>query len=327
MKNFITTVVCATGACAGVAILSACGGTSTNAPLNSQSVAPVGALLARNAGATVRPDRRSSWMARFARRGMLLYGSDFSNNSVDVYSYPKGKLVGTLTGFNQPQGECVDTAGNVFIANTGTSQTLEYAHGGTTPIATFDDSGQYPVSCAVDPTSANLAVANVLSTSGSPGSVSVYKPGKSTPKIFTDKNFSRMYFLAYDAAGNLFVDGTSVSGSFQYAELRKGKQRFADITLGTTIQFPGDVQYDGTYIAIGDQGNANIYQTSGATIVGTTTLGGVNQLSTFFILGKKVLCPGSCNADVAVYAYPAGGAPVKSLSLSQGAPGIVVISQ
>jgi hypothetical protein len=46
----------------------------------------------------------------------------------------------------------------VFITDTSTSQILEFAHGGTTPINTLSDYDYQPVSCAVDPKSGNLAV-------------------------------------------------------------------------------------------------------------------------------------------------------------------------
>jgi hypothetical protein len=312
-----------------LAMLTACNDAGTSlAPPNSQPGNLIGHVLLPGSNATaVRPDRHASWMDLDAKKSILLYGAAFSTNDVDVYTYPKGKLVGTLTGFNEPQGECVDHAGNVFVANTGTSQIIEYAHGGTSPIATLNDPNQYPVSCSVDPSTGDLGVTNILSTSGGPGSVSIYKKARGTPKTYSDSNFARMDFLGYDNSGNLFVDGSNSSASFRYAELPKGSKTFIDITLEKTIGFPGDIQYDGTYTAIGDQGNANVYQTSGGTVVGTTTLGGAQQVGTFFILGDKILCPESCNGDVAIYAYPAGGAPIKTLKLADGAPGVVVISK
>jgi hypothetical protein len=58
-------------------------------------------------------------MAPEAKRNELLYVSDYSSpyrsNDVLVYSYPQGKLVGKLTGFTEPAGECVDSAGNVSL--------------------------------------------------------------------------------------------------------------------------------------------------------------------------------------------------------------------
>ncbi len=233
----------------------------------------------------------TSWMDPQARRHTLLYGGGSDANTVYVYAYPKGTLVGTLTGFNGFQGECVDQAGNVFIANTEASQILEYAHGGTSPIATLNDPNQFPVGCSVSGLNGDLAVTNIVSTSGGPGSVSIYKKAIGTPKNYTDSNFFRMYFLSYDDKGNLFVDGTNNSGGFHYAKLPSGRKTFVDITLDKPIQFPGDVQYDGKYVAIGDQGTANVYQTSGGKIVGTTTLGGAQQVGTFFIFRQDDLVP------------------------------------
>ncbi len=60
-----------------------------------------------------------SWMAADAQRRDLLYVSDLYNDHVNVYSYPQGKLEGVLTGFQAVHYECVDSAGNVFIANGG----------------------------------------------------------------------------------------------------------------------------------------------------------------------------------------------------------------
>lgn len=75
-------------------------------------------------------DHSRSRMAPDAKTNDLLYVSDVGTNDVYVYSYPKLKLEGTLTGFATPDGECVDMAGNVFITNFGTQQIFEYAHGG-----------------------------------------------------------------------------------------------------------------------------------------------------------------------------------------------------
>ena len=69
----------------------------------------------------------------------LLYLTDEGADDVYVYSWPRGELKGTLTGFDAPNGECVDKAGDVFVANEDESQILEYAHGGTSPIETLSD--------------------------------------------------------------------------------------------------------------------------------------------------------------------------------------------
>src|SRR5580692_2579193 len=59
---------------------------------------------------TQRLDHGKSWMSPSAKKSALLYVSDAGSGDVYVYSYPKGKLTGTLTGFNFPEGECADKA-------------------------------------------------------------------------------------------------------------------------------------------------------------------------------------------------------------------------
>lgn len=103
---------------------------------------------------------RASWMSPEAAGEDLLYvGGGGTYGYVHVYSYPQGKLVGKLTGLDLPYGECVDASGDVWIVTNFPNQAIEYAHGGTTPIATLSVPGSNAYGCAVDPASGNLAVA------------------------------------------------------------------------------------------------------------------------------------------------------------------------
>src|SRR5579863_7916707 len=54
-----------------------------------------------------------SWMDPNASEQNLLYVSDMAEN-VYVFAYPRGELVGTLTGLIAPLGECADSSGDVF---------------------------------------------------------------------------------------------------------------------------------------------------------------------------------------------------------------------
>jgi hypothetical protein len=56
-------------------------------------------------------------MARGAASQNLLYVSDIGTNSVDIYPYPSGKLVGKLTGFGSVAGLCADKSGDVFVVD------------------------------------------------------------------------------------------------------------------------------------------------------------------------------------------------------------------
>ena len=141
------------GACVAVMTFSGCGGSQVT------SVA---------ASADTMPKRIQGYSAAISRmepkasqQDLLYLASSSSEGSVYVYTYPQGRLAGTLTGFIAPRGECSDSAGDVFIVaysnSSYTASTIyEFAHGGTDPIATLSDPDG-AVGCAVDPTTGNLA--------------------------------------------------------------------------------------------------------------------------------------------------------------------------
>jgi sugar lactone lactonase YvrE len=286
-------------------------------------------LATRSQSATaVRRDLRPSWMAARARNSDLLYVSDIETGDVYVYDYANDALVGTLTGFNEPQGECVDASGNVWIANTKATEMVEYAHGGTSPIATISDPGEYPVGCAVDPTTGNLAVTNIYTTVGAHGDLAIYTRASSAPKRYTDSNFLYYYFCGYDPKGDLFLDGSNNDGAFQFAKLPAGSSTFAAITLDKTVYFPGGVQWVGKVVAVGDQGYLDeslsaIYRIhlSGdyGTILTTGYLTGAEDVSQFFIRGRRVVGPDLDLGFTGVWHYPLGGRAIKTIN-GQGHP-------
>lgn len=260
-----------------------------------------------------------SWMDPNAKRNLLLYASDSAADVVKVFSYPRGKLVGTLTGFQTPQGLCVDKAGNVYITNSGAAQILEYAHGGTTPIATLADPNEHPIGCAVSPVNGNLAATNIFDDSYSNGSLSVYRRAQGTPKKYTDPQMIADYFCGYDAAGNLYVDGTKPgSYAFVLAELPKGAKKMRNIALDQAIGGPGGVQWDGKYVAIADQEAPVIYQFtitgSTGTKAGQTQTQGSSDVVQFFIHGKTVVGPNATSGQVMYWPYPGGGEQEKIIS-------------
>ncbi|HEY3674376.1 MAG TPA: hypothetical protein VGK84_00130, partial [Candidatus Tumulicola sp.] len=76
-----------------------------------------------------------------------LYVSDSGTNEVTTFAWPKPKTGSALRGsFSEPQGECADASGNVFITNTGGSNVLEYS--GSKLVNTLLDAGEYPVGCS-----------------------------------------------------------------------------------------------------------------------------------------------------------------------------------
>jgi hypothetical protein len=305
---------------AGSALVAACAGPQS-------TVGAVGATPQMLSAAGTHRDRGRSWMSPDAKKHSLLYVSSVLSDDVYAYSYTTHSLVGTLTGFETPYGLCVDNAADLWIVNDGAQQIVEYAHGGTSPIATLSDSGEYPEGCSVDPTSGNLAVTNFYSATGG-GSVSIYTGAKGTPQTYTDPTIVEYRFCGYDSHGNLFVDGVTASSTFAFAELPKGSGTFTDIPLDQKVEWPGGVQWDGKYVAVGDTDAGVIYRVNGAKgqIKGTTSLSNSDYVNQFWIvvplLGKShknlnVVAPSQDGGDVGLYAYPAGGAPTATISVEE----------
>jgi hypothetical protein len=263
-----------------------------------------------------------------AKNGSLLYvpNSDPSGGGyVSVYSYPHGELVGTLTDFSNPDGACADNAGNIYIADLNARDITEYAHGGSQPIKTLADSGQ-PVGCAIDPITGNLAVANLG------GAVAIYRNARGIAKFAYFSTEGDAYFCGYDDLGNLFVDGLSYQGLddlFQLAKLPRGKPHFEVISVNQTVESPGQVQWDGKYLAVGDAEQHLIYRVS---VTGTSgvvektvqlTDGGANG---FLIRGDRLVDASYFYGEVQYFKYPAGGTATKVITQDVNSPSAAAIS-
>lgn len=135
------------------ALLAGCGG--AQAPIAGPNAMPSRAIASQIDGGR-------SWMLTEARSADLLYVAN-GNGTVTTYTYPEGRLVGTLFGFDTPEGECVDSS----------------AHGAKKPRKKLSDVGYNPTSCSIDPGTGNLAVA------ADPDNVAVYTDAKGSPKQYT----------------------------------------------------------------------------------------------------------------------------------------------
>ncbi len=123
-----------------------------------------------------------------AKSGDLLYVSA-DDATVLMFSYPALKLLGSIADLPaNPVGLCSDNKGDVFVTleqSLSQSYIFRYAHGGTQPIATLSDPGLVN-SCAVDPSSGNLAVTNFFNAGESQyeGDLLVYKKARGTPATY-----------------------------------------------------------------------------------------------------------------------------------------------
>jgi hypothetical protein len=295
--------------------------------------APIAPALQQSTPAARNAGRERSWMLPEAKNEDLLYVSNVY--TITVYSYPKGKLVGTLSDFDKPYGECVDTKGNVWVTDSSFGKIYEYRHGGMKAIHTLKDPEYVPYGCAVDPTTGDLAVANYSDASAREGDVAVYRKAKGTPKSYVGYGFYYYYDCGYDAKGNLYVDGLNDYGeNFEFGELAKGGAEIEDILLPNSIRFPGGIEWDGQYVAVGDNAGEAIYQYTfskgKATLEGTTTLTGAGNVGQFGIAGSTVVTPNQffskSGSGVLYYPYPAGGTATQTITNGVFYPFSAVIS-
>jgi hypothetical protein len=258
-------------------------------------------------------------MAPDAKTNNLLYVSQggSSDNTVYVYAYPSGKPEGMLTGFHDPRGLCVDQAGDVWVTNYATNEIIEYAHGGTSPIATLtDESFGFTTGCAVDKKTGNLAATSVGTSF--PGDVEIFKQAQGAPTAYSDPAIRSFVFCGYDGNDNLFVDGKTGSGGFQLDKLGKGKTSFTEVTLNQSFNAPGGVQWRSGSLAVGDEAIGVIYQFSikgtTGTETGNTPLTGSSTVNQFWIQGKTVIGPSFNSSSTLFWSYPAGGVAKKTIA-------------
>ncbi len=307
--------------CVAGVMLTGCGGSQP--PIDAPGAMP------QTSAVSTLAVHSGSWMRPGARHRNLLYASDNVGSDVEVMTFPEGHHVGTLTNLPSPAGECVDSNGNVFITTTiysGSSESgtiYEFAHGGTTPIATLADQSSAAAGCAVDPATDTLAVTN-FGAPGKAGNVAIYASEQGAPTIISDPNIDAMYFCGYDEDGNLYVDGTG-DGMVVLAELPRGSSKFTDLAVvGGNVKTPGAVQWDGHHLAIGsldgndDTGAITVYR---LTISGNSAfVAGSTQLcnkrckisgSQFWIESGKIVAPVGYNREVALWRYPSAGKPLR----------------
>ena len=253
-----------------------------------------------------------AWMLPEAKSEDLIYASRGCGGSC-VISYPAMKLVGTIPSSGEPP--CTDAQGNIFIPSD--YQVVEYAHGGTQPIAKLSVPSELVGGCAVDPTTNDLAVI-------APGEVFIYPDEQGTPTTVSSHIDSE--FGGYDAKGDLFVDGIN-GQNYGFAELPKGASDFIVLSISDSVGRPGAVQWDGKYITYE---NTEHYVTisqltvtgSSAAIAGTTRFSIPHSSANSWIYKAKVLMPynnrGEFAKTVGLFAYPKGGKPKATISKYPG---------
>jgi hypothetical protein len=283
--------------------------------------------------------------------GDLLYvddsGTDYSRAYVDVFTYPQGKLVTTLTGFHRLSGECSDSNGDVFIVAPGEELSnpttiYEYAHGGSTPIATLTESGEGN-GCAVDPATGNLAVANTTDQNNpyksGYGSVAVFAGAQGSPTMFYSSTLDSFWYCGYDNQGNLYLS-VGETGGYGLASLDAGSgSSIEPVNLNAKLygamDFEPSVQWDGKEMTVSstlkqldfgkDSGPVKVYRLSisgqNATVTGTTKLDDTQERhrGQSWIQGSTIVGIDYYKGrpQVTFWNYPSGGNPAREITRSQ----------
>lgn len=253
----------------------------------------------------------------------LIYVTN-GNDEVTVYNFQTQKLVGVLTHFTKPMGECVDASGNVYVADAGANTVVEYAHGGSKAIKTFDDSPDTPYTCAVDPTTGNLAVANNDNVAIWP------KGGSGPPTRYTDSALFTFKGCAYDAAGNLLT--TNGADPSAFAWLPHGGSQLVTITMpgpkaGWKWYYVSGIQWDGRFFMLDFE--SMVYRVT--VLHGLAYYVGDTQLSSYGTYGPfAIYIPSSKSESAQVLAragneigsfdYPSGSGPLFSITHGLAAP-------
>jgi len=285
-------------------------------------------LIAGCAGAQPPLLRNADTQTRYvapAKTEALLYVGNPAEGTVEVYSYAQHAHLQTLTGFESPAGLCADTHGNVFVTDARARTVVEYAHGGTSPIATLKTTLYYPDACDVDSRTGNLAVAASSSTSGT-GGLLVFPKARGNPLAYLDPSLYHDAACGYDAGGDVFVDGESRNGTFELAELRSGEGSLIPVTLNETIAIPIGIQNEGGYLAFGAGGSGArrgeqsailhvIVTGKSARVVQTTHIQGAERA--FFIDGSALVGSDGADDRVRFFTYPKGGLESTPIHLVQ----------
>jgi hypothetical protein len=214
----------------------------------------------------------------------------------------------------------------------------EYAHGGQTPIAELSDPG-FAQSCAVDPVTGDLAVANGYDANNpyNPhlGSIAVYAGAQGNPTIYYSQRFS-VGACGYDDNSDLYLaGGTLSSDQWLLLRLARGASHLQRVGLDKKLHgdglFSPSVQWDGQHMTISsvvgtrrsrNRGNVAVYQLSisgsRAKVIGTTELvalppnmhGGQSWIQGIAIVGADYR---HNEGWVSYWAYPEGGEPTHNI--------------
>jgi hypothetical protein len=314
--------------CAGAVVafvtISACGSSTVAPSAAALKATYVGRTLFVNArpvtAARLSPLPRYAELVPDTKSKKFEYVFNDYGTYASIFNYPKSAaMIGQIYGAGG-QG-CTNVLygyGKKIIWNAGRTNDLitEYKVSNNEVIKTLFLDYTYTSSCAMN-ASGDLSVGVLLGNSGPGGQVVIFKNATGSGTVYNTP-LNKEYFDGYDAHGNLFADGFDASYYFTLVELPKGRSKFVTIKTSNSPDFPGSVQWDGTYLTVFDQGTSETYQytVSGttATLKNTVHYSGASDCAQTWVVKGLMYCGDAGNNDGEVFKYPAGGSPIATFT-------------
>jgi hypothetical protein len=350
----------ALGASATLAMLAGCSGGNSSAGFSPGVPGAGGQSVQRQIASTGRADNSllppsiarishepvatASFMDPRAIGKSLIFVSDAADGVVNIYPQAgkNQKMVGQITGLTQPQGITTDKNGDLYVANTNSSNVLVYAPPYTgAPKMTISDPHEFPADVAVSSTGV-VAVTNLCNAPHcrlNTGNVKIYAKGstKSCATVSDSAfNFTRVMFAEFDKNGVLYIDGMNGGYQTSFGLVTGGCQATSITNLAYiyTVAFPGGIQIDKAgNIAFCDQGRQQVatfsppVNNSFGSPLSTTPLTGSTAAIGIAILasGLNLYAADAGGPGLAEeYKYTAGGAAENTIAVGGQPIGIAV---
>jgi hypothetical protein len=243
-------------------------------------------------------------MAHVDAQKALTYVSDQSYHADVIVFDRDAKQVGKITsGLDVPAGIFVDRHHNLWVADDGGQNVLEYARGGTSPIKTLSDPNVYPNDVTIC-ANGTVYVANYYGVSQISGNVVAYAKGSITPtRALSWPGQGIDEFITCDASNNVFTT-LFVGSAGTVVEYPHGKQSGA-IQLPITLNYPGGIKPD-------KAGNLLVVDSGLGTVTEYTEAGSPTgeSMSTFYInlavARSSDVVLGSYNTTAIAMHFPSG---------------------
>jgi sugar lactone lactonase YvrE len=169
------------------------------------------------------------------------------------------------SGLHEPEGVAVDSAGNVYIADTGNNAIKEY-NASTQQLSTLVSGLSFPWGVAVD------GAGNVFFSDTGDNAIDEYSASTKQVSTLVSSGLNFPFGVAVDGAGNVYIADPSTNAIDEYSASMKQLS-----TLVSGLFAPRGVAVDGAgNLFIADNGSQAIKENSASTKQVSTLVSGLN---------------------------------------------------